>query len=746
MLCAAVLGCGYLDYEYLPGAEERADTDAETDVVVTEAPAEPAATSSETPTVTPGVPEVPLADFLANARILSPQSLAAQTAGTTVSLRGEATANLPIAAVQVNGQPANWDAATGLWDITVALVGGINSFEVFALDDEGRGNDVPLVTSSIEQDALWASGVTNINIASLSADGRTLYVSSFGGTFSNLDAHSGATLGSVSGSHDPGTNLRYAAFDTAGARTLHAHTTRIRAVDVATGAASILSGSGNGVGTELVTARELQVDAANGRVVVADFAQDALFAVDLATGNRTLLSGPAIGIEPARGSGPDLIEVRGLALNPAGTTAYASFEDGSNEGIMVVDLATGARSVLSDGSTGTGPALRSGLRSLVYDGANTRLIVAEAHFDGATDRWDARLLAVSLSTGDRIRLADASVGTGPLTEPIAFVGFRDDGALLLHDRFEGLVAVDLGSGDRTLVRGELSVGEGPRLDNLEGIALDHAGGRLLVGDAGRRELISIDLSTGDRSVLTGGVVGTGPTLNLTEDVVVDASGEVIIVSARNDTLTRVDPTTGDRTLLSGSGAGSGPALSSPQGMWLSPAGDRLMLLDSNLEMLLEIDLSTGDRTELSGPGRGAGPAFNTATYFDVDSSQSIAWASDDGLREVVRVDLATGDRSILVLSGQRPTRFDGVALSDDDTTLMAIDYSTDALYAIEVATGASSLVSGSARGQGPLFDFPDFVAVDFAAGAAWVLSSPNNVASSVIEVDLTTGDRFLVSR
>src|SRR4029078_1087217 len=80
-------------------------------------------------------------------------------------------------------------------------------------------------------------------------------------------------------------------------------------------------------------------------------------------------------------------------------------EPGADPGrLIAVDIATGNRTLLSSSGTpsvGTGPALL-GIGDLTLDAANNRVLVSQYETTGTT-----KLLAVDLTTGNRTLLADS---------------------------------------------------------------------------------------------------------------------------------------------------------------------------------------------------------------------------------------------------------------------------------------------------------------------------------------------------
>jgi glucose/arabinose dehydrogenase len=68
----------------------------------------------------------------------------------------------------------------------------------------------------------------------------------------------------------------------------------------------------------------------------------------------------------------------------------------------------------------------------------------------------------------------------------------------------------------------------------------------------------------------------------------------------------VDQVSGDRTIISGAGIGSGPAFVRPRGIAVEADGS-LVVTDPDLVAVVRVDPVTGDRTIISDANTGSGP-------------------------------------------------------------------------------------------------------------------------------------------
>jgi hypothetical protein len=127
---------------------------------------------------------------------------------------------------------------------------------------------------------------------------------------------------------------------------------RLVEVDVATGDRSVVSGAGTGAGPELWKAHDLGFESStSARVVNGD---GTLLQVDLGSGDRTVLLDPNVGAGPRPDVGWLSIAARaGEPMLAAGNTSAGE------SAVYRIDPRTGDRTALSGDDLGAGPPLRS---------------------------------------------------------------------------------------------------------------------------------------------------------------------------------------------------------------------------------------------------------------------------------------------------------------------------------------------------------------------------------------------------
>jgi hypothetical protein len=243
-----------------------------------------------------------------------------------------------------------------------------------------------------------------------------------------------------------------------------------------------------------------------------------------------------------------------------------------------------------------------------------------------------------------------------------------------------------------------TVGMGPTFSSPRGIALDSANGHVLVVDAippSLAAVMTVDFSTGDRAILSDNAAGMGPTFRFPRGIVLDsANNRALVVDTIPPLLAAVvsvDLSTGDRAILSDNATGTGPNISSPLGIALDSANNRALVVDASLAAVVSVDLSTGDRAILSDASTGMGPDFSYPLGIALDSANNRALVVDSSLAAVVSVDLSTGNRAILSdnATGTGPNISSplGIALDSANDRILVVDSSLAAVIAVDPISG-----------------------------------------------------------
>ena len=276
-----------------------------------------------------------------------------------------------------------------------------------------------------------------------------------------------------------------------------------------------------------------------------------------------------------------------VTLEPGDIVVAANLGSNSqpDNALVVVDPTTGDRTIISDNTHGTGPAFQ-GAHALSFESDGSILLTGQG-----------TLYRIDPTTGNRSILS----GSGPANSFVEARQFGDE--IVLSGN--ALLYVDPASGNRTPFPGGAGL-------SSEGFTI--SGSDLLVANAGSANtLLRIDATTGTQTILSGAGVGSGPAIVGPIDVEFDRSGSLLLAqlpaALSPGEILRVDPLTGNRTLLTGGGIGSGPGMGDFGSQIAVEANGTILSADAGYASLLAIDPTTGNRTVLSDATHGTGPVW-----------------------------------------------------------------------------------------------------------------------------------------
>jgi sugar lactone lactonase YvrE len=375
------------------------------------------------------------------------------------------------------------------------------------------------------------------------------------------------------------------------------------AIDLPTGNRTVLADAVTGTGALLAVPLALAHDSVANRVLVAP-ASGEIVQVNLATLARSTFAESKVGT--SIGTGSDLLGASGMVLERQnGVPVSLLVSNSVRRAVARVDLATGNRSIVSSAAVGSGPAL-SRPADIVLDTRGGIAATQALVLDGGTA---SAIVSVNLATGARSLVASLN---GSTPSVVAVRKLTLDAAanrvVFTDSSLDAVFSVNLGTGVRTLVSG-LGTGSGLLFDSPSALVMDAitnpSSPRLLVGDFLRDALVSVD-SFGNRTLLTNYVAGLRvPSPNaLTLD---PANRRVLVADTLNMNLMSVDLATGNHVQISGGNyydpngpiRGTGPALFNPSAMDVDFAGQVAYVLSSSRQAVIAVDLVTGDRVIMS---------------------------------------------------------------------------------------------------------------------------------------------------
>ncbi len=311
---------------------------------------------------------------------------------------------------------------------------------------------------------------------------------------------------------------------------------QIFSIDLNTGDQSILTSSSVGNGRALSAPAGVALNEVDGLVYIIDDTSG-LLSLDTATGDRTTIEV----------SGTSIFKPTSIAIDTSNNQALVT--DSFKDALFAIDLTSGSQVILSDSTNGTGdnyaiPA------DVVVDSSNNRALIVDSN------SGTRALTATDLNSGNRTIISNGSTGSG--TDFGFMTGLTldstNDRALVSDRGSNDIFAVDLSTGDRTIISNSVT-GLGPDFDSVRGIALDSANDRVFVSNAknlpdiGDPSILAVDLADGTRALYSSNIFGDS--VNLFEPGAMafdESNSRLFILDLKTDMLFVMDLMTGQRAV------------------------------------------------------------------------------------------------------------------------------------------------------------------------------------------------------
>lgn len=276
--------------------------------------------------------------------------------------------------------------------------------------------------------------------------------------------------------------------------------------------------------------------------------------------------------------------------------------DHSLEAIIAVDLLTGIRTIMSDATTPDANTPFSAPGDIVLDTANNRALVVE-DLDDPTSDHDP-IIAVDLTTGARTVLSDctSSNSTAQLYSPEGLLLDTIRNRVLVSDyNYKAIIAVDLTSGVCTLMSGPAMPNTNVPLSDPIKMTLDSVNSRVLVADAETQSIIAVDVVSGARTLLSDNNTQVDSPFIQPVDIALDvARNRAVIVDSDARTIFSMDLASNIRTIISNSTIpNANNLLYSPYTVALDAVHNVSLTLDITYDSLYVIDIITGERVVIS---------------------------------------------------------------------------------------------------------------------------------------------------
>lgn len=273
---------------------------------------------------------------------------------------------------------------------------------------------------------------------------------------------------------------------------------------------------------------------------------------------------------------------------------------------------------------------------------------------------------------------------------------------------DSLYIVDLTTGKRDLLSGGGYPGRGggsAMMSEPMAVAME-PGGTILAGQYRPASVIyRVDPDTGDRTVVSGGIVGTRPSLASITSLVPMSNGDIIACTGFS--ILRIQAGTGDRTTIASGSVGSEAPFATVWGC--IGESDGSIIYATMSKGVYKLDPTTMERTEVSTKTKGTGPfPYGFSGIAKAADGSYIVLTPNESVY-AFRIDPATGDRTPIsgVGLGEGPDigRRNALTIGGNGEIFVA-DYENNRLIAIDPVTGNRRDASSTDVGFGPGFNSP----------------------------------------
>jgi hypothetical protein len=410
----------------------------------------------------------------------------------------------------------------------------------------------------------------------------------------------------------------------------------ILAVDVNNGQIAVIADESRGTGVVLEFVTGIAANFENDRIFVIDSELNAVIEVNLSSGDRRVIS------DDTRGNGDPLRRLTDIAYEDNFGILYLSKTGGLDDrGVISVDTITGDRRSVSNSFDHTGPQFLQPT-SLALDIQNASAYAS----DSSTDE----IFHVNLVDGTRTVIASPNAGSFDYDRPTE-ISINEDKThlyVIVEVNLQAAVmSVEIATGERILVSGA-SAGSGTDLKFARDIILNSNDSELWVLDSGLEGIVSIDLSDGHRTA-TATVLQSA--LFDPSDIALNTENQKILI-ADEETIKVAELSSGTDagtiTTFSNAQRGTGPTLGYYSHLAIDPANNRVFAVDSarvvgrtassSEKLLLEIDLTTGNRTEIVSFNAFNGFSFIADIQYDSVANRIIYANTRDNILMAYKLD------------------------------------------------------------------------------------------------------------
>lgn len=501
----------------------------------------------------------------------------------------------------------------------------------------------------------------------------------------------------------------------------------VHAFDLDTSTVSTLADEATGSGVPIDTIRAIAFDSARTRILYADSERDELVAIDPASGERTLVSGPT------RGAGETLANIVALECAQSSPVCYAYQVLSDSERLFSIDVDE------SSSTCGDRAVLLSEILhfsgTLILDEANNRLFIWEGRnprihiYDFSTQESNTHRFEYP---GPENYLFDSTM--------VATFDAANERLLTLDIRAGGLLSVNLADlALRPISKMHLTEGRSYHLPN--GIALDWPNNRYFVSDFHRSTVWEVNAVTGERVNLRFEITD-GDSMNNPVALDYSATLNQVVVADRNGAaIGKIDLSTSVYEIIADSSDGIGATFEDLTDLVFDSNSEALRAYDEGSQDILSVDLESGDRTPLFSTLSENGLNWAPGIHLDRDAMWVANRIQDGGWStRLERIDLAT--QSIEELA-RFPLYARFVALDTVSGTAYTIGFllPENPLLSVDIWSGEETITPSRDWKDGAIISSAETLAWDEGNGNLYVVGN-----RQIIVLDPLSNDRLMVNK
>ncbi|WP_299011620.1 hypothetical protein [uncultured Shewanella sp.] len=418
-------------------------------------------------------------------------------------------------------------------------------------------------------------------------------------------------------------------------------------------------------GPELISPLNMLVDSDQNRLLVADAGLKAILAIDLTTGDRSIIS------DESRGVGEELFSLSDLVFDKDKTGLYVSTSTINSGKIFHIDLATGNRTIIKDAYHEE--EIQGTMMSLGYDLKNERLYFSKVEPGNISD--------YSLNSGEIRVITENRIGDGIRINRFIDYGIDNNGKIISIGS-PLLFSIDIYNGKRSQI-----IIDNSELHYPKKIVVDSARQTAYVYDSRFDRIYSIDLILGKEVLIS--FIGRHELDNIDEVALDSQDKQLYVFDHVMQVFAKIDLESGEAIVISSTEIGSGGNQStvlSLSDLLIAKKENILLAVNSSDNSIISVDLSSGSRHKvLDVSAYNANISIRSIAY-DIESN--LLYILDGNSNDIISYDFNTA--AYALVSGNDLSY--GYQLTKD-TSNMQLAPSGKRLFILESLTETKTVVS-----------------------------------------------------